>query len=64
MPNPRAHEFIYRGHLIYFDPPPIPTRAHDWRWAHLDYDGPEDSRCGSGPSPEACQADIDEYLDD
>jgi hypothetical protein len=24
--------------LIYFDPPPIPTRAFDWHFVHDDYD--------------------------
>lgn len=55
---------IYRNCHIYYDPPPIPTRAHDWHWYHDEYDGPGDRRCGSGPSVEDCKAQIDEALDD
>jgi hypothetical protein len=54
---------IYRGFRIEGIFPPIPTRAHDYEYAHLDYDGPEDSRHGTCESVEACKADIDEKLD-
>jgi hypothetical protein len=46
--------------LIYYDPPPIPTRACDWHFVHDDYDGEGDPRHGSGPSVEDCIAQIAE----
>src|SRR5438876_3277322 len=52
---------IYRACEISFDPPPIPLRTCDWRWAHVDYDGPPDPRHGLAPSLEAAQAQIDEW---
>ena len=45
---------------IYKDPPPIPTRDHDWHYVHDAYDGPGDLRCGSAASLEACLAAIHE----
>ncbi len=54
----------YRGFLIDYDPPPIPTRAHDWQWCHENYDGPGDNRWGSAPSLEAAKAAIDERIED
>jgi hypothetical protein len=50
----------YRGYEIYYDPPPIPVRDHDYRFYHLDYDGPEDRRCGTGPNAADCKTQIDE----
>ena len=55
-----AASVTYRGYIIAYDPPPIGTRAMDWQFAHEDYDGPEDSRCGAGPSLEDCKAQIDD----
>jgi len=49
----------YRNFRIEYDPPPIPDRNHDWRWAHEDYDGPGDRRCGTSKSLEAAKQDID-----
>lgn len=49
--------------LIYpTDPlPPIPQwRLFAWTFAHRDYDGEGDSRCGHAPSPADCIAEIDE----
>ena len=54
----------YRGFAVVLDPPPIPTRAHDWSFVHPDYDGPGDPRCGSGSSIADCQRQIDEILDE
>jgi hypothetical protein len=54
----------YRGYVIVNDPPPIPSRDHDWQFAHEDYDGPEDNRCGTAPSLEAAKAEIDEQIND
>lgn len=55
---------LYRGYRIYFDPPPIPIRSCDYHFVHEDYDGPEDSRCGSGASEWECRAMIDDIEDD
>jgi hypothetical protein len=55
--------FRYGCWTIYFDPPPIPDRSHDWHFYHDDYDGAEDAhddRCGDGPSVEDCKRQIDE----
>lgn len=54
----------YRSFRIEYDPPPIPDRNHDWQWAHQDYDGPGDSRCGTSSSLEASKVAIDEWYDD
>lgn len=54
----------YRGWHIEYNPPPIPVRTCDWQFWHVDYDGPEDSRCGFAPSLEAAKAEIDEREDD
>lgn len=57
----------YRGYIIEpTDPvPPIPCwRQFAWSYAHKDYDGPEDNRCGHAESPEACMAEIDWREDD
>jgi hypothetical protein len=35
------------------NPKPIPSRAHDWDWHHVDFDGAPDSgdtRCGTASS--------------
>ena len=57
-------ETKYRGFEIYSDPPPIPTRAHDWAFVHEDYDGPGDNRHGTGRSVEDCHTQIDEMIED
>ncbi len=57
----------YRGFVITYDPPPIPTRAYDWQWMSDDYDGAPDSqdtRAGRSASLEAAKADVDEWWDD
>jgi hypothetical protein len=54
----------YRNYTIEYDPPPIPTRAHDYRYAHDEYDGPGDRRCGTAASVEAAMRDIDEIEDE
>ena len=51
---------IYGNYTIAYDPPPIPTRSHDYQFVHEDYDGPEDLRCGSGATVEDCKDLIDE----
>lgn len=60
----RPRPLMYRGFEIYFDPPPIPTRACDWHYVHKDYDGPEDNRCGSGASFRECVDLINDFFDD
>lgn len=57
----------YRGFVITYDPPPIPTRAYDWQWMSDDYDGAPDStddRAGRSASLEEAKADIDRWHDD
>lgn len=56
----RAPVLRHGAYTIDYDPPPIPIRAHDWRFVHDDYDGPGDRRCGTAASVEACIAEIDE----
>lgn len=48
------------NYTITYDPPPIPIRTFDYLWSHVDYDGPEDPRCGRASSHEACVEDIKE----
>lgn len=52
----------YRGWLIDFDPPPIPTRNCDWHFRHEDFDGIEapDDRYGHAASLDEAKAEIDE----
>jgi hypothetical protein len=56
---------VKRGNWLIYptDPlPPIPSwRDHAWTYAHKDYDGPEDGRCGTAPSVDACKEAIDEW---
>lgn len=52
----------YRGYTIRHNPPPIPTRKHDWEFVHVDYDGPEDSRIGTASSVDAAKEEIDEQI--
>lgn len=40
----------YGAWWICFDPPPIPYRGADYSFWHIDYDGPEDRRCGHAES--------------
>lgn len=53
-----------RDWWIYYDPPPIPTRAWDWHWVHEDYDGLGDPRHGDAPTREACMKAIDEWIEE
>jgi hypothetical protein len=54
----------YRGFIIRYDPPPIPSRACDYSWEHEDYDGPGDRRFGYESSEEACKIAIDHFLEE
>ena len=55
----------YRDYIITYDPKPIPAyMGVDYDFAHKDYDGPEDKRCGNGGSIEDCKALIDEQIDE
>ena len=60
----------YRGYQITHDPPPIGSRAFDWQFSADGYDGAPDSgdiRCGSGPTREDCERQIEDliqYLDE
>lgn len=51
---------IYRNYEISYDPPPIPMRGMDYNFAHVDFDGPEDHRCGCAASVDDAQSRIDE----
>lgn len=51
---------LYRGYRISIDPKPIPDRGFDFDFAHIDYDGPGDKRCGNGASVSDCKDRIDE----
>jgi hypothetical protein len=61
---------MYRGFHIYYDPPPIPTRAHDWHFVSDNYDAEsfsdgshsDNGLCGDGPTMESCVDQIDEML--
>ena len=46
------------GYTVQYNPPPIPMRNCDFQFAHTDYDGPGDPRCGCGPDLETCLAKI------
>ena len=54
----------YRDYIITFELKPIPSRAFDFDYAHKDYDGPEDRRCGNAESVAAAQRDIDEIIEE
>lgn len=65
MTQSEAGELTYRKFTIYYDPPPIPTRAFDYHYYHEDHDGTEtDKRCGSAASIEACKAEIDDWYEE
>ena len=53
---------LYRGFLIVFNPPPIPMRGFDYEFSHVDFDGPDDHRCGVAGSIYEAQAFIDEII--
>ena len=57
----------YRNWHIRYDPPPIPSRASDWHFAHSDFDGApdaNDNRCGCAASLEAAKAEIDAWIEE
>ncbi len=54
----------YRGYTIERIRPPVPSRSFDWAFAHEDYDGLDDPRCGYGPDPADCREQIDDLEDD
>ena len=62
MPTPRrldAGKWIYGDWTITYNPKPIPASCGvDWDFEHKDYDGPEDRRCGNGPSVVDCLEQI------
>ncbi|CAB4191822.1 hypothetical protein UFOVP1229_157 [uncultured Caudovirales phage] len=55
---------LYRNYNISYDPPPVPIRSCDYQFAHVDYDGPPDERCGTAPSFEEAKRQIDEIIAD
>ena len=55
---------FYRNYNISYDPPPVSTRIWDYQFAHVDYDGPGDNRCGTAPSLEDAMRQIDEIISD
>jgi hypothetical protein len=51
----------YRGYLIYYQRKPVSYMlAKDWDWQHLEYDGPEDRRCGAGRTLKEACLEVDE----
>ncbi len=57
----------YRNWHIHYDPPPIPSRASDWHFAHDDFDGApdaNDNRYGHAASLEAAKAEIDAWIEE
>lgn len=58
------NSFWYRGFMVTYDPPPIPTRDYDWHAVHDDYDGAEgDDRHFNGPNAADCVRQINEYYE-
>ena len=55
---------IYRNFEITYDPPPIPMRGFDYTFSHVDFDGPEDHRCGVAGSIYEAKAFIDEIIEE
>ena len=53
----------YRGYNIFYDPPPIPTRAHDYQFWHEDWDL-DDTRHGTAPTLSDAKQLIDEIEED
>jgi len=51
---------IYKNYIIICDRKPIPDRDFDFSFEHIDYDGPEDHRCGHASSYENAVKQIDE----
>ena len=57
----------YRGYAIEYDPPPIPVRCCDWRFAADGFDGAPDSkdaRSGSAETLEDAKEQIDTLIDE
>lgn len=61
---PSQKVLLYRGYEIEYVAPPIGTRAFDWQFTAVSYDGPEDDRCGSAASLEEVKTRIDEWIED
>ena len=61
LPGPSYSDPIWHRDKwrIYYDPPPIPTRAFDFRGTHDDYDGPGDNRHVAGASVDDVKYEID-----
>ncbi len=55
---------LHRNYEIRWDPKPIPSRDFDYDFSHVDYDGPEDRRCGAAGSIRDCIIIIDEMIED
>lgn len=56
MPDPDLH----KGWRLEYDPPPVPTRSHDWAATPPDYDG--EGIVLYGETREAVVAEIDQWL--
>ena len=57
----------YRGYIITYDPPPIPTRSCDWQFYHEDFDGAPDAfdyRSGFARTAQECRDEIDALISD
>jgi hypothetical protein len=49
--------------VIYRDFEIWPDENWGFMWSHVDYDGPEDHRIGTGDTVGDCKVKIDEYLE-
>lgn len=53
-----SNPILYKDYEISVGPGYTPDSR--WQYAHEDYDGPEDNRCGLGSSIDDCKEQIDE----
>lgn len=53
----------YRGYEI-DRPTYVPGPQFSWEYAHENYGGEGDGRCGLAASIDACKAEIDERIDE
>ena len=54
----------YQDYIITYRAKPVPTNVFDWEFAHQDYDGPGDPRCGTAASYEEAILKIQEISSD
>lgn len=51
----------YRGHVISYDPPPIPIRNCDWQATDPNLDG---TITGNGATLDECKAAVDAWIEE